>query len=722
MIAMNEALVKLRLNTQLSNLDWILDGKDRNVFLEGACINKEQKAKLEGKRPDYILYGKNSNTPLAVVEAKKAKGDLNSALRQGMLYAKRLGARVVFATDSYVVRVAHISSDRVTIDGEILNNFVKEDLLKKLFDNPQVETEEHIVKSRDDLIKLFKRAEKLLRQDGIDAGMDSIYEFCSILFLKIMSENNREDNDYYHWDNLIKHRGNNLYEHYKKTIEHFRDQYQGIFREIKIENPRVLESIVDSLKKLNLSNTDIDIKGAAYEYFLKRYSSQNKSVLGQHFTPRHIIDMMVILLDPKIGEKIYDPFCGTGGMLIECYKWIGKNIKTAKTQDLRDLKEDTLFGNDISFGTSQLAKMNMVLIGDGHANIEKQDSLENPVHRQYSCLLTNIPFNMSSTDAGRKYYETSDTNANSICLRHCIKALKSGGRACLVVPENICYEESYFSLRQFLAESGKIEAVIRLPRHTFNAYTSARTCIIWMTEIHKERTREFSYVTIENDGYSKGAWKEPIFDNDILKVLEYKHALNEVYSCKTLDKNYIFIEGGDAADKAVKEDFFLLEELLSIKKKKQKLEANKLYKHPHVSSKTNSISIHGEARSGRNLKKDRIIIEPGDLVISTLHTQKGKGGFAISDGYYVATSQIVATIRTEKISKEFLTLMLQSILPKMSKDDLTGRETYKKKDILSLRIPKQPKNFSPHKYQELLAKKRQARQNLKDYEDKYKLP
>ena len=79
MIAMNEALVKLRLNTQLSNLDWILDGKDRNVFLEGACINKEQKAKLEGKRPDYILYGKNSNTPLAVVEAKKAKGDLNSA-------------------------------------------------------------------------------------------------------------------------------------------------------------------------------------------------------------------------------------------------------------------------------------------------------------------------------------------------------------------------------------------------------------------------------------------------------------------------------------------------------------------------------------------------------------------------------------------------------------------------------------------------------------------
>ena len=719
---MNEAFVKHRINTQLSNLGWILDGKDRNVFLEGACINSEQKAKLEGKRPDYILYGKNSNTPLAIIEAKKPNGDLNFALRQGLLYAKQLGVHVVFATDSYIVRVAHISSDRVTIDGEILDSFVKEELLKKFSDNPQVETEENIVKSRDDLIKLFKRAEKLLRQDGIDAGMDSIYEFCSILFLKIMSENGRGSNDYYHWDNLIKHRGDNLYEHYKKTIEHFRKQYQGIFREIKIENPRVLESIVDSLKRLNLSNTDIDIKGAAYEYFLKRYSSQNKSVLGQHFTPRHIINMMVVLLDPKIKEKIYDPFCGTGGMLIECYKWIGKNIKAARTQDLKILKEDTLFGNDISFGTSQLAKMNMVLIGDGHANIEKKDSLENIVHRQFDCLLTNIPFNMSSTDAGRKYYETSDTNANSICLRHCIKSLKTGGRACLVVPENICYEDSYFFLRRFLVESGKIEAVIRLPRHTFSAYTSARTCIIWITEVHKEKTKEFFYVEIENDGYSKGAWKEPIFDNDIQKILEYKHTLNEIYPGKTLDKNYLFIKGDDPADKAVKEDFFLLGELLSVKKQKQKLKANKIYKHPRISSKTNSISNCGEGRLGKNIKGEKIIAEPGDLVIGTLHTQSGNGLFAISDDTYVATSQIVATIRTEKISKEFLTLMLQSILPKMSKDDLTGRETYKKKDILSLRIPKQPKNFSPDKYQKLLAKTKHAEQNLKDYENQYKLP
>ena len=722
MIAMNEAIVRHRLGIQLSNLGWILDGKDRNVFLEGDCLNKEQKAKLEGKRPDYILYGKNSNTPLAIIEAKKPKGNLDLALQQGLQYAKQLGARVVFATDSYIVRVVHVSSGRVTIDGEILDSFVKEELLKKIFESPYIETEENIIKNRDDLIKLFKRAEKLLRQDGIDAGIDSIYEFCSILFLKIMSENNKESNSYYDWDSLIKHRGDNLYEHYKKTIEYFKNLYKGIFREIRIENPRVLESIVDSLKKLNLSNTDIDIKGAAYEYFLKRYSSQNKSVLGQHFTPRHIINMMVFLLDPKIKEKIYDPFCGTGGMLIESYKWIGKNIKATKTQELKILKEETLFGNDISFGTSQLAKMNMILIGDGHANIEKKDSLENPVFHQYDCLLTNIPFNMSSTDAGRKYYETSDTNANSICLRHCIKALKSGGRACLIVPENICYEDSYFSLRQFLAESGKIEAVIRLPRHTFSAYTSARTCVIWITEIHKERTKEFSYIEINNDGYSKNSWKEPIFDNDILKILEYKEALKETFSSKTLEKDCIFIEIDDPADKTVTENFFFLKELLFIKTQKQKLEANKFYKFPHVSSKTNSISIRGESRLGKNIKDKKTIIEPGDLVISTLHTQKGNGLFAISDDYYVATTHIVAKIRTEKISKEFLTLMLQSILPKMSKDDLTGRETYSKKEILSLRIPKQPKDFSPEKYQKLLAGKKQAEHNLKDYENKYKLP
>ena len=99
--------------------------------------------------------------------------------------------------------------------------------------------------------------------------------------------------------------------------------------------------------------------------------------------------MMAVLLDPQIGEKIYDPFCGTGGMLIECYKWIRKNI--TKKKDITKLNKKTLFGNDISFGTSQLAKMNMVLIGDGHSNISKKDSLDSPIDSQYDCLITNIP-------------------------------------------------------------------------------------------------------------------------------------------------------------------------------------------------------------------------------------------------------------------------------------------------------------------------------------------
>ena len=313
-----------------------LDGRRRNVFFEGECPSIEYKKKLHGKRPDYILCEQNSNSPLAIIEAKKPKGDLEQALKQGIDYAKKLGAKIVFATDSYVTNALDITKNNLTIDGEILRSFVKENILSRLFDTPHLETDYNVIKNRDDLIKLFKKSEKLLRQDGVDAGMDSIYEFCSILFIKIKSEANKENDKYYSWDNLISKRGNSLYEHYKNTIKYFRNQYKGIFRDIKIESPQVLESIVDSLKNKNISNTDIDIKGASYEYFLKRYSAQNKSVLGQHFTPRHIIEMMAVLLDPQIGEKIYDPFCGTGGMLIECYKWIRKNI--TKKKDITKLK------------------------------------------------------------------------------------------------------------------------------------------------------------------------------------------------------------------------------------------------------------------------------------------------------------------------------------------------------------------------------------------------
>ena len=155
--------------------------------------------------------------------------------------------------------------------------------------------------------------------------------------------------------------------------------------------------------------------------------------------------MMCILLNPQIEEQIYDPFCGTGGMLIGIYNLLRKNIK--KEKEIEILNEQMLWGTDISFGTSQLAKMNMILLGDGHSNIQKDNSLKKIVNEKYDIVITNIPFNLSNIRKG-EIPDTSETNANILCIHHCINSIKKGGRICIIVPDNICYNSKYKDLRK----------------------------------------------------------------------------------------------------------------------------------------------------------------------------------------------------------------------------------------------------------------------------------
>jgi len=715
---MNEKLTTHRINNQLINLGWKIEGKNRNVFLEGHCKTNEQKNRLGKKRPDYILYETNSINPLAIIEAKKPNTNLDFALKQGIGYAKSIGAKIVFASDGYIVKVISINKNTLTINRELVNDFVNEKVLKKLILSPNIETDNNVLKSRNELIKLFNNANNYLRQDGIDAGINSIYEFCCILFIKIKSESDKTINDFYTWESLIQNTGKLLYEHYKQIIEYFKNRYNGIFTDINIEKPATLEKIVDSLKKINLSKTEIDIKGSAYEYFLKRYASGNKSVLGQYFTPRHIIEMMCILLNPKINEVIYDPFCGTGGMLIECYKYIRKNI--TNPEDIRKLNNDVLFGNDIVLGASQLAKMNMVLLGDGHSNINKLNSLENPVKNKYDSVITNIPFNLKPTSLGH-LYDTGDSNTNNICIRHCIKAIKKGGSACIIIPENICYEDTYINIRKFLTENSKIKAVIRLPRETFKSYTNARTCILWLTDIKVARTKKITYIEITKDGFSAGTWREPIHENDIPAILESREYLNQVFVEKELNTNYSFIENETNLELSKNNNEWFLKDVIQIKTQKEKLKNDNIYQQPRICSLTNTIKKNGSRRHGKNISAKKIIIEPGDLVIGTLHTQSRNGLFAISDDYYIAESQIVAKINEKKINKEYLVLSLKKILPKLSKDDLVGRETYKREEILNLKIPKQPPEFAQDsiKINDLKSKIKKLQTEILNIENKY---
>ena len=216
-----------------------------------------------------------------------------------------------------------------------------------------------------------------------------------------------------------------------------KQKYGGdVITPTKIEKPETLAQIVEKLDPLLLTAVDVDIKGSAFEHFLQKTTSTQND-LGEYFTPRHIVRAMVALVDPKLGEAVYDPFCGTGGFLTETFRYIMQTGKL-NSEEMNKLQNDTLFGREIT-STAVIAKMNMVLYGDGHSGVEKKDSLENPVDEEYDVVLTNIPFSQDATSESiNGYYNgLANNNGDAACLLHCFRSLRPGGRMAVIVPEGV---------------------------------------------------------------------------------------------------------------------------------------------------------------------------------------------------------------------------------------------------------------------------------------------
>lgn len=170
----------------------------------------------------------------------------------------------------------------------------------------------------------------------------------------------------------------------------------SVFTNLQLTNPVAVKEMIKELDKLKLSSIDTDIKGDAFEYFLQQATATNND-LGEYFTPRHITKTIVNLVNPKYGEKIYDPFCGTGGFLTEAFDHIKDNtlIANNSSEEIK-LKHNTIFGREIT-SNAKLAKMNMILHGDGHSGICQIDTLQNPIESEYDVVITNMPFSQKTS-------------------------------------------------------------------------------------------------------------------------------------------------------------------------------------------------------------------------------------------------------------------------------------------------------------------------------------
>lgn len=518
---------------KLKNLAWNdhPTDNDRTVWKQGVKT-PEQKKKLEGTRPDYTLYPRGSNDPIAVIEVKKRGANIHDALVQGEGYARKIQAPIVFATDGVFTKTLHIKYNKpLLLNDEELDDLVKESLALRFLENNEVSTlDKRVIKSRGELISIFSGVNDLLREEGLQKGIERFSEFANILFLKVLSEleaikeENGETslvNKAYRWETFREMKGDMLLKYVSDTvIKGFSKEYgdSSIFQPLQIKHPDNLKAIIKSLDHLQLSDTHADIKGDAFEYFIRSYSASNPSDLGEIFTPRHIVKTMVKLLNPKIGEKVYDPFCGTGGMLIVAFKHILDSMSHTEL-NLRRLRKETLFGTELT-KTASVAKMNMILAGDGHSNIKRADSFENPIDNEFDVVITNFPF-AQKTRYGNKYTIPS-RSGDHIGPQHCFRAVKQGGRMAMIAPEGVLVNtnQNYESVRKYLVDNSNLQSVISLPRGAFEPYNRAKADILFFTDCHyTSQVKHFWYFNVQNDGYTLDKRRERIEGGNDLEIV-----------------------------------------------------------------------------------------------------------------------------------------------------------------------------------------------------------
>ena len=707
-IGTTEAYARVRINSMIESAGFKLvdyDSNDPSVDYERAVRNQVMNDRLKsaGKVPDYHFYPPNASTPIAFLEAKRIGGQkLDHALEQAAEYAKiacdsNKPPMLVLASDGIQVKARHADGSTLTLNNYPVDYIPPFDLMRKLVRSPSA-AQGKAVDNVASLIKIFGDAADLMRANGIDAGINQLREFCILLFIKIMSERGKQGARA-NWDKLTSESGNNLINSYQQILQQYKNEYGSMFSTSELNNPEILEQMVSKLRPINFTESGMDVKGQAFEYFLSNYSAGNASALGQYFTPRHITSMMAMFLSPKSGDKIFDPFCGTGGMLISCYTQIRVGLDSGKanfSDKLHELEKRTLYGNDISGGASSLAKMNMILLGDGHSNIQRADSFDSQDRRKYDKVITNIPFNLNAPINYQKlapFIEASDITRpdwNELCIVKCIESLKPGGSAAMVLPLTICDSDKYRQVRNYIARKCRIKACIRLPEKTFIFYTTAQAVILVIDKAHEMETDEFTFIHLKSDGMSQDKNREPIPDNDIPTLLEYasEGRLREIPGAVNMKYEGKFIEFKQIFEHA--ENVWKLEELLIVKDASTPLEPNTYYAEPGLNSHNNTVRVRGNQRLGRNIKsRKKAAAEPGDLIIGKLHTNSGNGLFAIADGHYICTSQIVAKIKDDIVPPQYLIHALRREFPRqLIPTDLVGRENFTQKQILNVLIPK----------------------------------
>ena len=289
-----------------------------------------------------------------------------------------------------------------------------------------------------------------------------------------------------------------------------------------ISSPSTLRKTMELINDLDIKNRDIT--GDLYEYMLSKLATSGTN--GQFRTPQHIIDLLVELMAPKLGERIIDPACGTAGFLINASEWMKRTYREDlyNTNERERFYQDTFTGYDFDRSMVRIAAMNSYMHGFEKPNISYRDSLgELPLEEQavYDVILANPPFS-GSLDAERvdpvirKLANTKKTEL--LFLARFLTLLKVGGRAAVIVPEGVLFgsTKAHKVLRKELVENQKLDAVIKLPSGVFKPYSGVSTAVLCFTKTDSGGTDKVWFYDMLADGRSLDDKRTPLLPENLL--------------------------------------------------------------------------------------------------------------------------------------------------------------------------------------------------------------
>lgn len=523
--------------------------------------------------------------------------------------------------------------------------------------------------NEEELYRIIKKCKDTIEKKGMIRSDQSFKEMTKILLVKMNEERRAKKGKTNRFQMQIL---TQLSQVHNQSVK---DEFIGLFKDaiteypiysdpeekIKISDAECIESVIKELEPWSFLGTGDDIKGAVYEIFLK---STLRGDFDQYFTPREVVDFMVKYAKPKIGDKILDPACGSGGFLIQSFLYVNQkitdsNISERESQVLfNDLIDKCLWGGEADEDLHVLAKINLIMHGDGYNNIYQGDSLNNDniLDNNFNLVLTNPPFTIPYTFGNvLEKYEMGQNRTSQeldiLFVEKCIRSINSsvGGEVYIVLPEGLLNLPSYMEFREWLLQKCYLTMVVSLPEGAFIPFgkSVSKTTILGLRKKSDDCLNKPEYVFLANAkeiGYEvgKSSYKQ-IEQNDLPVFLS---GAKEYFSNIRVTENggeYSWIKQDEITTYRIDANYLLNKnDLDNITQKFEKLERmdkvcmfihtsyspdkSKLYRYleiPDVSPTTGAIS-NIRIMKGSEIGDSFYIAKGGDLAYCRINPRKSR--------------------------------------------------------------------------------------------------